>query len=143
MRPQSARHLGQVRVLGEPRPGCAARVARDVFGRACREDAPAVWAAARSHVAEVVGGGEQVPCQAPAGPALDPCRGSAGLSCRAAATAVTPQTVSLSQSSRQAAGQVDSFTTTVCDGTWTNTCCPFDPGGEVERHARVAEQPAV
>src|SRR5690348_48810 len=47
-------------MFGQPRPGDAVWGARDVFGGACREDAPAVWAAARSHVDEVVGGGEQV-----------------------------------------------------------------------------------
>src|SRR5262249_61511685 len=46
---------------------------------------------------------------------------------RAAVMAVTPRTVSSEQSSRQAAGHVDNFTTTVCEGTWINTCCPLIP----------------
>jgi len=47
-------------VLGQPWPGHAGRVTRDVFRRPGREDVPAVGAAARAHVDEVVGGGEQV-----------------------------------------------------------------------------------
>jgi hypothetical protein len=69
--------------------------------------------------------------------------------------AVTPQTVSFSQSSRQAAGHVDSFTTTVRDGTGTvnvvltvprdmdEHVLPVDPGRMVERQVRIADPPAV
>src|SRR5260370_20099838 len=52
--------LRQAQVLGQPWPGRAARGARDVFRCPGREDVPAVRAAARAHVDEVVGGGEQV-----------------------------------------------------------------------------------
>jgi hypothetical protein len=41
--------------------------------------------------------------------------------------AVTPLTVRLSHSSLRAVGQVDSFTTTVCEGTWMKTCWPLMP----------------
>src|SRR5579859_4319456 len=54
------RRSRQAQVPGQPRSGRAARGARDVLGCPCREDAPAVWAAARSHVDEVFSGGEQV-----------------------------------------------------------------------------------
>src|SRR6516225_7961610 len=43
-----------------PWPGGAARSARDAPRRSRREDVPAVWAAARSHGDEMVGGGEQI-----------------------------------------------------------------------------------
>ncbi len=52
--------LRQAQVLGQPRAGHAARVPRDVLGRPGGEDVTAVRAAARAHVDEVVGGGEQV-----------------------------------------------------------------------------------
>src|SRR6266516_1509819 len=52
--------LRQAQVLGQPRPGHAARGARNVLRRPRRNDVPAVRAAARAHVDQVVGGGEQV-----------------------------------------------------------------------------------
>ncbi len=52
--------FSQAQVLGQPRPGRAARGTRDVLWLPRGEDVPAVRAAARAHVDEVVGGGEQV-----------------------------------------------------------------------------------
>src|SRR6516225_9206269 len=56
--PQAARPPSGV--PGQPRPGRAARGSRDVRWLSGCEDVPAVRAAARAHVDEVVGGGEQV-----------------------------------------------------------------------------------
>jgi len=47
-------------MLGQPWPGGAVPCARDVCRCPGREDVPAVRPAARPHVDEVVGGGEQV-----------------------------------------------------------------------------------
>ena len=55
-------------------------------------------------------------------------------SCKAALIASTAWTVGPAAGLR-AVGQVDSFATTVCDGTWTKTFCPLMPGAVVERHA--------
>src|SRR5262249_45423075 len=44
----------------------------------------------------------------------------------AAAIACTPRIVASSHG-LSAVGHVDSFTTTVCDGTCTNMCCPLMP----------------
>jgi hypothetical protein len=52
--------LWQAQVLGQPRPGGAASGTRDVLRRFRRDDVLAVRAAARAHVDEVVGGGDQV-----------------------------------------------------------------------------------
>ena len=51
---------GQGQVLGQPRPGHAARGARDIRWRARGDDLPALGAAAWPHVDQVVSGGEQV-----------------------------------------------------------------------------------
>ena len=50
----------QAQVLGQPGPGDAAWIARDVLRRALGHDAAPVGAAARAHVDEVVRRGEQV-----------------------------------------------------------------------------------
>ncbi len=47
-------------MLGQPRPGDAARVARDVRWRASGDDVPAVGAAAWPHIDDVISGGEQI-----------------------------------------------------------------------------------
>jgi uncharacterized membrane protein YbhN (UPF0104 family) len=51
---------GQAQVLGQPRSGHAAGRAGDVLGRARGDDVAALRAATRTHVDEVVRGGEQV-----------------------------------------------------------------------------------
>ena len=56
----SASDARQAKVLGQPRPGHAARVTRDGTGLPRRENAAAFRAAARAYIDEIVGCPQQV-----------------------------------------------------------------------------------
>ena len=45
-------------------------------------------------------------------------------------SAFKPASWSAKRSVSSAPGWVENFTTTVCDGVWINTCCPFIPEAE-------------